>query len=75
MVALSKARAAAVSTWLANHGVDPSRILPVGCGSNRPIKGPGGAIDHDASKRTEVYVISEKGKALAGPAVPPDCEQ
>ena len=38
MVALSKARSMAVAGWLANNGVEPGRLLPVGCGANRPIK-------------------------------------
>jgi outer membrane protein OmpA-like peptidoglycan-associated protein len=72
MVALSKARSKAVVEWLANHGINPGRLLPVGCGSNRPIRGKDGKIDHARTKRTEAHVILEKGKPLGAP-VPADC--
>jgi len=73
MVALSKARSMAVAGWLANNGVEPGRLLPVGCGANRPIKNAKGQVDHDKTRRTELWVVKEKGAALAGPAIPPDC--
>jgi outer membrane protein OmpA-like peptidoglycan-associated protein len=73
MVSLSQARAKAVADWLANHGIAPGRLLPVGCGSNRPIKDAKGNVDHENSKRTEVYVIEEKGKPLGSAPVPADC--
>jgi len=73
MVALSKARSIAVSSWLANHGISPDRILPVGCGSNRPIKDAKGNVDHTKTKRTEVYVIVEKGQPLGSGPIPSDC--
>jgi outer membrane protein OmpA-like peptidoglycan-associated protein len=73
MVALSKARSKAVTEWLANHGIAPARLLPVGCGSSRPIKDKAGKIDHARTKRTEAHVIEDKGKPVNGPPVPPDC--
>jgi outer membrane protein OmpA-like peptidoglycan-associated protein len=72
MVALSKARSKAVAEWLANHGIAPTRLLPVGCGSSRPIKTKDGKVDHARTKRTEAHVIVEKGKPLGNP-VPGDC--
>ena len=72
MMALSKARSRAVSEWLANHGIAPNRVLPVGCGSSRPIKDKGGAVDHARTKRTELHVIEEKGAPVGGPP-PGDC--
>jgi outer membrane protein OmpA-like peptidoglycan-associated protein len=72
MVALSKRRSKAVAEWLVNKGIAPEKILPVGCGSNRPIK-TGGQVDHAKSKRTEAYVIEEKGKPLGAAPVPSDC--
>jgi outer membrane protein OmpA-like peptidoglycan-associated protein len=72
MVALSKARSKAVAEWLANHGIAPGRVLPVGCGSARPIKSKDGKVDHVRTKRTEAHVIEEKGKPLGAP-VPADC--
>jgi outer membrane protein OmpA-like peptidoglycan-associated protein len=72
MMALSKARSKAVAEWLVNHGVSPNRILPVGCGSSRPIKGKDGKIDHARTKRTEAHVIVEKGKPIGNP-IPGDC--
>jgi outer membrane protein OmpA-like peptidoglycan-associated protein len=73
MVALSKARSKAVGEWLANHGISPGRIVPVGCGSNRPIKTAGGQVDHARTKRTEVHVVEEKGAPVGGPPIPADC--
>jgi outer membrane protein OmpA-like peptidoglycan-associated protein len=72
MMALSKARSRAVSEWLANHGITPTRLVPVGCGSSRPIKDKTGAIDHTRTKRTELHVIEEKGAPVGGPP-PGDC--
>ncbi len=73
MVALSKARSKAVAEWLANNGIAPGRLLPVGCGSNRPIKTAKGDVDHTKTKRTEVYVVEEKGKPLGNGPIPSDC--
>jgi len=72
MMALSKARSKAVAEWLVGHGVAPGRVLPVGCGSSRPIKTKSGDIDHTKTKRTEAHVIEEKGKPVGNP-VPADC--
>jgi outer membrane protein OmpA-like peptidoglycan-associated protein len=73
MVALSKARSKAVAEWLVNHGIAPGRVIPVGCGSNRPIKDKAGKVDHTRTKRTEAHVVEEKGAPVGGPPVPPDC--
>lgn len=72
LMALSKDRSKAVAEWLVNHGIAPGRILPVGCGSSRPIKNAEGQVDHKKTKRTEVHIVEERGKPLGTP-VPADC--
>lgn len=71
MIDLSKRRSKRVAEWLANKGIDPSRIIPVGCGGRRPIM-KGGKVDEDRSRRTEAHVVEEKGKQVSAP-VPSDC--
>jgi outer membrane protein OmpA-like peptidoglycan-associated protein len=72
MVALSKARSIKVAEWLANHGIDRGRLLPVGCGGSRPIQ-KGGVIDYDKSRRTEAHIIGKNGAPVNGPEIPPGC--
>jgi outer membrane protein OmpA-like peptidoglycan-associated protein len=71
LLALSKARSIKVAEWLVNHGVDKNRLIPVGCGGNRPIL-KGAAVDENASRRVEVHVVEENGKQVSSP-VPGDC--
>jgi outer membrane protein OmpA-like peptidoglycan-associated protein len=66
MLALSQARAKRVAEWLVNHGIDPNRIVPVGCGGNHPIM-KGGKVDEARSRRTEAHVMEEKGKPVGAP--------
>jgi outer membrane protein OmpA-like peptidoglycan-associated protein len=63
---LSKARAEAVAKWLAQHDVDPNRIVTFGFGSSRPLV-PNDTADHRAqNRRTEYYVHELEGKTLEG---------
>jgi outer membrane protein OmpA-like peptidoglycan-associated protein len=66
MVALSKARSKKVAEWLVNHGIDGSRIIPVGCGGAYPVM-KGAEVDEARSRRTEAHVIEEGGKPVAPP--------
>jgi outer membrane protein OmpA-like peptidoglycan-associated protein len=58
---LSERRAAAVKTWLVNHGVAADRITTVGYGETRPIDTNATATGRAANRRVEVrYVIHEE---------------
>ena len=53
---LSERRAAAVSDWLAGHGVDPATLTKVGYGSSRPVADNATAAGRQANRRVEVIV-------------------
>jgi outer membrane protein OmpA-like peptidoglycan-associated protein len=72
MMGLSKARSKKVAEWLVNHGIDPGRIIPVGCGGARPVLNKG-KVDEARSRRTEAHVVEEKGKPVGAGPVPADC--
>jgi outer membrane protein OmpA-like peptidoglycan-associated protein len=55
---LSELRAAAVVTWLVQHGVDAARLVPKGYGTTRPA--PGVSVDKaykELHQRVEFFVI------------------
>ncbi len=53
---LSERRAAAVSDWLAGHGVDPGTLTKAGYGSTRPVADNATAEGRQANRRVEVIV-------------------
>ncbi|MBX3189851.1 MAG: OmpA family protein [Labilithrix sp.] len=68
---LSKARAEAVAKWLAQHDVDPSRVVTFGYGASRPLASNDTADGRAQNRRTEYYVHELEGKTLEGaPATP-----
>lgn len=60
--ALSEKRAAAVTNWLAAHGVDCHRLLPVGFGSTKPVA----AANTEANTRIEVVNVALRGHVIGG---------
>jgi len=54
---LSERRAAAVSDWLAGHGVDPGTLAKVGFGSTRPVADNATPEGRQANRRVEVVVF------------------
>jgi outer membrane protein OmpA-like peptidoglycan-associated protein len=56
--ALSEKRAHAVVEWLVNHGVEPQRLVAVGCGSKDPLF-PNDSAEHKArNRRTEFDIVA-----------------
>ena len=53
---LSERRAAAVSDWLAGHGVDPATLTKVGYGATRPVADNATEQGRQANRRVEVIV-------------------
>jgi outer membrane protein OmpA-like peptidoglycan-associated protein len=53
---LSDRRAAAVSDWLAGHGVDPATLTKMGYGASRPVADNGTPEGRQANRRVEVIV-------------------
>ena len=56
---LSELRAAAVTTWLVQHGVDAKRLVPKGYGMTRPA--PGVSVEKgfkDLHQRVAFYVLA-----------------
>ncbi len=57
--ALSERRAAAVKTWLVDHGADGSRMQTVGYGKSRPIADNSTPEGRFQNRRVEILIISE----------------
>ena len=57
--ALSMRRATAVKDWLVQHGVDASRLHPVGYGKSRPIADNNTDAGRFQNRRVELLAISE----------------
>ena len=60
-MALSKARAAAVMTWLVKHGVEKSRLKSEGLGQTKPIDDNGTEAGRANNRRVEFH-IEDQGK-------------
>jgi len=58
--ALSAARAGAVVSWLARHGIAASRLVPRGLGSTRPLRGAAGADASLVHDRVELRKLNEE---------------
>jgi outer membrane protein OmpA-like peptidoglycan-associated protein len=71
-MALSEQRAAAVRSWLTEHGTAASRLLPFGCGEKHPI-----ASDETAQGRAQnrrvVFQLVEPGSSYAHTKAPAGC--
>lgn len=63
---LSQARADSVARWLADHGVDASRMTTKGFGSKRPLVANDSEEHRQANRRTEYYVDEVDGKKVDG---------
>lgn len=69
---LSQERAAAVRTWLVEHGTRAGRLLPFGCGEKHPIakdETPEGR----AKNRRVVFQLIEEGKTTKHSKPPAGC--
>lgn len=53
---LSQRRAAAVTGWLVDHGVEQDRLIPQGFGSTRPVADNASAAGRALNRRVEVAV-------------------
>jgi len=53
---LSQRRAESVRTWLASHGVTPSRLTATGAGESRPVRMGDTEADHQANRRVEIWI-------------------
>jgi OmpA-OmpF porin, OOP family len=74
-VRLSGRRAKAVATWLANHGVEESRLTSKGFGSTRPIEPNATEEGRRNNRRVEFHIESSgETKAAGGETKPADDE-
>ncbi len=64
-LALSKRRAAAVRTWLIQHGVDANRMVARGFGLDKPVGDNNTDEGRQANRRVELVVMSDAEKAQA----------
>ena len=62
---LSEGRALSVKNYLANTGVDPARMTPLGFGESQPIADNGTKEGRALNRRVELKVVS--GRALVAP--------
>ena len=69
---LSQRRAGAVVKWLVDHGIDPKRLNPVGCGSRDPIAPNTGPENKQKNRRTEFDIEEVDGQPIEGVTKP--CE-
>lgn len=66
-MALSQARAMAVSQYLVGKGIKCNRLLPVGFGEEKPLVSPEKTDVDKAQNRRVVFIPAEKnGKPIAG---------
>ena len=63
---LSARRAAAVTTWLTSHGIDPARVESVGRGSREPLESNETEAGR-AKNRRVVFKILEREEGAAAP--------
>jgi OOP family OmpA-OmpF porin len=61
---LSKARADAVAKWLAENGVEASRLTTIGWGARHPLVANDSADHRAQNRRTEYYVDEVDGKKV-----------
>ncbi|MBX7190845.1 MAG: OmpA family protein [Sandaracinaceae bacterium] len=54
---LSRRRAASVTRWLVEHGVDQARLEAWGCGEVHPMEDNGTADGRQANRRVEFHII------------------
>jgi outer membrane protein OmpA-like peptidoglycan-associated protein len=56
---LSEARAGSVRKYLVSRGIDPTRLVPVGYGEDRPIEDNGTPAGREINRRVEFHIISK----------------
>jgi outer membrane protein OmpA-like peptidoglycan-associated protein len=56
-LALSQRRAAAVGSWLVQHGIEASRLEVYGCGERYPLTSEDGALSQAKNRRVMFQVI------------------
>lgn len=61
---LSERRAAAVVAWLVDRGIDPKRLVAVGCGSRDPILPNNSPENKQRNRRTEFDIEEVDGAAI-----------
>lgn len=64
--ALSERRALAVARWLAGHGVECTRLLPVGFGDTKPIADGSTPEGRAQNTRVEAHNAALKGRLIGG---------
>ena len=63
---LSGQRALTVKSWLAQHGVDPNRLLAVGFGDTQPIASNADAAGQAQNERVSFRIAELDGKPYLG---------
>ena len=56
-MSLSQRRAQSVTTWLTQHGIEPSRVVPRGYGPSRPIVPNTTSSGRAANRRVEFHIL------------------
>ena len=56
---LSESRASSVRKYLIAQGIDPTRLVPVGYGEDRPIEDNGTPEGREINRRVEFHIISK----------------
>ncbi len=74
---LSQRRADAVVDWLANHGLDRSRLSARGYGESQPVNKCGEGVDcteeqHQLNRRTEFRIVGKSEESRSKPDVKPN---
>lgn len=64
--ALSERRALSVARWLVKHGVDCTRLLPVGFGDMKPIADSSTPEGRAQNTRVEAHNAAIKGRLIGG---------
>jgi OOP family OmpA-OmpF porin len=63
---LSEKRALAVARWLVAHGVDCTRLVPVGFGNSKPVAAPDTAEGRAKNARISFVNAALKGRPIGG---------
>ena len=62
---LSRRRAASVVTWLVKNGIEASRLVSAGYGSERPLRGNDTEEERQENRRVEFKVVGGDSSAVA----------
>ncbi|HJZ85826.1 MAG TPA: OmpA family protein [Polyangia bacterium] len=66
---LSQGRANSVRQYLVDHGIDPSRMEPIGYGPDRPVATNKTAGGREQNRRVEFFIVAEPAPT-PGPSAP-----